>query len=370
VANTTDHRNKRWAFFSSGSKPDYLENIAQSLALPSGEIMQVRYDKTIVGNSFNDTAITSLIGNQGYLVYLDIGCASDNLSYIPVREVKIRDVKLVGSSFVVQLEMLCYVKFTESTEVDLRSLALEKLPQKDKSGCWVAELSSLLEHEVHFRHDFDGQNHLMAFESTVRQLLLHSDFGPKSNRRMFVNIIDLIDYNGRSVIRTSERILNAGKRYKLLVYHFGGDDDHWLPYSLSVSSESKDVIIHGESPIALGSAYDEKTVRFDFNRQAQKQAVGILVRLFCPSNTKADPELILTSIRLELTGYDNRLELIGRVVIMALSIALAQFLILSKGASSKGVESGVEANFLTYVFILLFALVSAWAAIFNFKKGP
>lgn len=351
-----------WAFFSSGARPAYLENTIRSLALPAGEHLQVRYEADIVAAAFRDLEPSALRGKRGYFVYLDNADKERAPAYVPVREVQICRVERRGSSYVISLSMERYLDHMDKDlGAQLAGLAEDAFPHwknGDREGCWVARLKCNLPEEVHTKHEYADGAHLLAFESTVNRLLGRSDFSKDVSRRMFINILDILDEAENSVLRPAVHSVIAGNRYRLLVYHFGRDDlGAWKPYFLTVTSRNSDVMLRSENSMRLDSPYDEKQILFEVQRQAEDQTIGIDLRL---THESADGDHITTA-HLELAGRARHFERWIRIAIMAVALTASQSVVLF---SSDKLNGG------TFIAVLIGGVVTAVAALFNFKKAP
>ena len=224
-----------WVLFSSGARPQYLENDARSLALFPDSILQFRYEERIVSDRFKE-AVTQkqIIGQTAYLAYIDTRERLPKPRFVLLRESRIEGCELRGTSYIIKLAVKRYITQTEC-ELDaiIRSTASEALPDyvdQKSIGFWAASISQALPESVLVQHDFDNAAHLKTFEETADKLSTHADF-QTDERRLFLNLIDIRDKRGKSVVFPIAKKLRAGETYALSVYHCNCSRCRWKRFT-------------------------------------------------------------------------------------------------------------------------------------------
>jgi len=352
-----------WLFLSSGARPPYIENVARSLALFPHEHVQVRYDEKYVSPLFAAADPTMLRGQRGYLAFLGKAAVDGDVPIVPVREVTICRCEKRGSSYVIRLSMGRYL-YAEPDglliEEAVRKAASEALPTKvgpDLKGFWASRLTSDIDASMLVPHGYGSGSHLKAFEQRAN-LLSAQDAFASQDRRLFLNVLDLVDSEDASVLSPNRRTLKAGERYRLIVYHYFKDarPEDRKPYWLGLTSRNSDLQFRSEDLVKIESPYDERQFSFEIAGEAESQVVNLDLRL---AFDKKDGDEVMSIHML----FDSRFRLLNRVLrigMVAAGLTLAQCTVLF--ASNK--------LSLEYVFLVfLGSLIAAFAAVLNMKKS-
>lgn len=81
------YESMNWICLSSGARPLYLENIVRALSLPVRNVIQFRYEREIVSESFEERVSENrAVGDTAYICYLGINNQSKSSQVYPVRE--------------------------------------------------------------------------------------------------------------------------------------------------------------------------------------------------------------------------------------------------------------------------------------------
>lgn len=286
-------KRRHWIFCSSGAHPLFLENVVRALALPSGEVIKFRYEAAIVSGAFqklsqpsvpSDTA--PVLGDIAYLCYLDNREKSKPPKVYPVRDATIQSVTILGSTFIIELCLECFIHWPVDANLDemLVERALDPLPhwipngsgnseENEAGGCWLAEAKSLP--DILFRrYGVEDPSYLEAFESAAKALWAGSDFS--DGKRMFATITGIFD--GRTKAPIQNEAFGAGKTYDIHVYQFQpGDSTHnrLEKFRFLVSSDNPDVTVVGSSERHVEAPYDQVVFTFQVTDDARDGRVNL-----------------------------------------------------------------------------------------------
>jgi len=276
-----------WLLFSSGARPEYLENDVRALALLPDTDIQFRYSKRWVCPEFiKAVSDGDIVGSTAYITYLD----AKTSTFVLVRETSVAGCYVRGSSYILRLTAKRYFNHPEHPDLETRvaSLATHPTPAFDASGkltagAFVVPVSKALNFNDLVEHDNDDTNprHLNAFEATIEKLGQHADF-QKIERGLFVNLIDVRDDSNLSVQLPQVRNLKAGKTYKITLYHYLTrlvPQADWKPFWIKVQSDNKNVRFQSDINLMIESGYDERDIVFSLDPDMPSEKIGIDIRL-------------------------------------------------------------------------------------------
>lgn len=288
---------RHWIFCSSGARTLYLENVVRALALPRGESIVYRYEEALVSADFKSAVATStpfastvVDGDIAYLCYLDNRDKAKPPTIYPVREATIRSVSVLGTTYVVQMDLECFVDWSVEPHLNqaIFDLAIDQLPHWDPwdkvdpaknkaAGCWLAKTDALPD-KVLVRYSESRRSHLKAFETTVRAISNGADFA--DGKRLFAIITGVYDVKRKSLLEGD--VLRAGQRYDLHLYHFQAGDGTHNPlenFRLELTSDNEDVAIVGNAERYVEARYDEVIYSFRVKEDAKDGAVRLGVNV-------------------------------------------------------------------------------------------
>jgi hypothetical protein len=276
-----------WLLFSSGARPEYLENDVRALALLPDTDIQFRYSKRWVCPEFVEAVSKGeLVGSTAYIAYLD----AKTSTFVLVRETSVAGCYARGSSYILRLRAKRYFNHPDHPDLEIRvaSLAIHPTPKFDDSGkltsgAFVVPLSKPLDFNDLVEHDNDDVDpkHLNAFESTIDKLGQHADF-QTIERGLFVNLIDVRDEANQSVQLPEVKGLKAGKTYKVTLYHYLArlaPQIDWKPFWIKVQSDNKNVRFQSDINLKIESGYDVRDIVFSLDPDMPSEKIGIDIRL-------------------------------------------------------------------------------------------
>lgn len=275
-----------WLLFSSGARPEYLENDVRALALLPDTDIQFRYSKQLVSPEFIQAVSgREIVGSIAYIAYLD----TKSSTFVLVRETSVADCYVRGSSYILRLTAKRYFNHPDHSDLEARvaSLATHPVPELNASGkltgTFVTPISKALDFDDLVGHDNDNANpkHLNAFEATIEKLGQHDDF-KKIERGLFVNLIDVRDEVNQSVQLPQVKNLKAGKTYKITLYHYLTrlvPPADWKPFWIKVQSDNKNVRFQSDINLKIESGYDARDIVFNLDPDMPSEKVGIDIRL-------------------------------------------------------------------------------------------
>lgn len=341
-----------WLLFSSGARPQYLENDVRCLALLPNMTVQFRYEEAIVTPSFRKGATDgTAVGSTAYVAYLDNRNRDAATTFVLIREVTIASCEVRGTSYILKLTAKRYVdrQANTSPEATVAGWALDRRPGLEDQKTvdfWVTELSQALPDSCLVAHDPVTGKHLKAFEATAAALATHSDF-ETDERKLFLNIIDVRDRKNASVVLPKRRRLKAGESYRLLVYHYFkelGTHAAFKPCWINVRSNSSHLQLRSATSVKIASEYDEKEIIFSLDAQTCSEAVGIdLALCTAPQNTES-----LLDIHFDFNARAQWIWLWLRVATITAGLSAAQLsvLIAEQKYSSGALAVVVGASFI------------------------
>lgn len=276
-----------WLLFSSGARPEYLENDVRALALLPHTDIQFRYSKRWVCREFIDAhSKGEIVGSTAYIAYLD----AKTSTFVLVRETTVADCYVRGSSYILSLTAKRYFNHPEHSDLETRVASLVTHPtpvydasEKVTAGAFVVPISKALDFNDLVEHDNDDANpkHLNAFEATIEKLGQHADF-QKIERGLFVNLIDVRDETNQSVQLPQMKRLGAGKTYKITLYHYLTrlvPQADWKPFWIKAQSDNKNVRFQSDINLKIESGYDSRSVVFSLDPDMPSEEIGIDIRL-------------------------------------------------------------------------------------------
>lgn len=326
-----------WLMFSSGARPEYLQNVSTFIAVPAEGELQVRYRRKHVSAEFNAAHDAGeLVGAAAYLCYLDNRDPNSASRFVPLREAWITAVQRLGEIYVVRLSAKRYFRhdFGAAPEAALRGLAKSSdIPTWVKKrggdpalqGYWSAKLSAPAKASLLIDHDAGSGAHLEAFQNTVTALSEHSDFEAET-RRMFFNVVDVREEkSGASMLGDPPLKMKTGQPYRLTLFHFFkevGAHADWKPFWMTVASEVGDLQFSTPSTIEIASAYDIKEVHFSLPRFSEVTNIGMSI--FLSNDAKA--EFVVSKARINVPVQSPALA--ARVFIIAAALTGTQCVLM------------------------------------------
>jgi hypothetical protein len=371
-------RPKHWIFCSSGARALYLENVVRVLALPRGEVVKFRYEENIVAGTFKDLVgncaepfSVPVVGDIAYLCYLDNRNKLTLPRAFPVREATIYSVTILGTTYVIQLMLRCFINWHVDKNLDqtIRAHALDDLvhwtpegetnPERiDHAGNWVAAAKPLPD-EVFCSYCPTTRSHLKAFESSVRAISSGTDFS--DGKRLFISVLALYDAEHKTLIEKEP--LRAGRAYELFLYHYKSGDGTHNPlekFRLKASTDNDDVAVVGFAERHIEARYDEVVFPFRVKEDAKDGPINLNIdvwRTDTGPNGASDQVYILRgAIRRQVKS--NRHRKLG----FGLLIGLGLF-----GTQAVTLFSAAKLTPSTFIAALAFSLLAGMGAAFQFK---
>lgn len=351
-----------WLLFSSGARPEYLENDVRALALLPHTDIQFRYSKRWVCQEFIDALSKGeIVGATAYIAYVD----AKTSTFVLVRETSIADCYVRGSSYILRLKAKRYFNHPDHPGLETRvaSRVTHSPPVYDASGkvtagAFVVPISNPLDFNDLVEHDNDDVNpkHLNAFEATIEKLGQHADF-QKIERGLFVNLIDVRDETNQSIQLPQVKSLKAGKTYKIKLYHYLTrlvPQADWKPFWIKVQSDNKNVQFQSDINLKIESGYDARDIIFSLNSDMSSERIGIDIRLMALTE---EGETVL-KLYLPFRVCRNYIKPVVQFGAIALGLMVPQFLTMQ-----------VPVTPLKVVGVIFGALIVAGAAAFGFKKS-
>ena len=358
---------------SSGARPRYLEDIARALALPAGGQIQFRYETEIVANGvLSHLQQYGLIGHTCYLTYLD-NRTPGKIEIVPVREARVLEANLRGSSVIIKMEVARYIGAKEKTAFDkivdtLKNGTQDQMvtwkpdhaahPDNPFNGYWVNFVNSPLVDNQLVEHDPIRESHLVEFERSVKRLREHSDFSQPSSR-FFFNVISLRD-SSRKVcnLKNGGWQLSPGRQYTITIYHFFPEEGpltqrqtHWI--GCRASGEALSIL--GSGVLRADSEYDSKSVDIQtMGTVRDTQNALTIYRTTNPSDQNASTAELMFNVEVKADWFRNSIQALFIGVFVALPALVAVYPDVSSWKSA---------------LILAGGLLAGFASIFKFSKS-
>ena len=358
-----------WLMFSSGTRPEYLQNVSTFIAVPSDGELQVRYRRKHVSKQFNDAYdARKLIGATAYLSYLDNRKKGAESRFVPTREARITEVLLLGEVYVIRLMAGRYFRHGDgkSPEDALHTLVAAKdLPHwvpkgflgHELSGFWAAELSAEIDGSYLVEHDSAGGAHLGGFQNTATALSDRSDFQDQA-RRMFFNVIDVREEkSGASILGYPPLSVRTNQPYRLTIFHFYKESRahaDWKPFWMTVTSEVSDLQFSTPAVVEIASAYDVKEVHFSLPRFSEASKIGLNILL----STDVEGKALVSKARV-VVDTDSP-ALVARVFMIAAGLTAAQCVLMAR--------SGWDT--IQFVATVAVSIVVGLASVFKLPARP
>jgi len=330
--------------------------------------LQFRYLEDIVSPAFKAAVESRNInGSTAYLAYLDNRDKLKQPSFVLLREAKIESCEIRGSAYIVKLKVARYFQQRGSNlDQMVERLADDKLPgwlsDGRYEGFWAISLKQPLDVEKLVQHDFAHAGHLKAFESTVDNLALHTDF-LADERKLLVNIIDVRDRQNKS---RAGKALSAGGDYQIILYHYWREPDPHATrksYWLKAWSNNRNVTVSSESSLKLESEYDEDVFSFSLDAEMGAEKTAIELRLV-PEHEENHPVL---RIHFPFEVLPKVWDRWMRVIVMTAGLSAAQGALLF--ATDK-LKLDTQ-TFVVLGFVIATSLLVAVSSIFKgFKRMP
>lgn len=328
-----------WLMFSSGSRPEYLQNISTFIAVPSEGELQVRYRRKHVSDQFNDAYDTrELVGATAYLSYLDNRKKGAASRFVPTREARITEVLLMGEVYVIRLTAGRYFRHEDGKNpedalrqvvppADLPRWVPKGLLDHKLTGFWATKLSAKIDGSYLVEHDPVGGTHLGGFQNTATALSDRSDFRDEA-RRMFFNVIDVREEkSGASILGYPPLSVRTNQPYRLTIFHFYKESEthtDWKPFWLAVTSEVSDLQFSTPTVIEIASPYDIKEVHFSLPRFSEAPKIGLNIRL----STDVEGKALVSRTRVVVDTESPAL--VARVLIIAAALTAAQCVLIAR----------------------------------------
>tara|TARA_B100002049_G_scaffold50347_1_gene35338 strand:- start:612 stop:1754 length:1143 start_codon:yes stop_codon:yes gene_type:complete len=368
-------RPKHWVFCSSGARPLFLENIVRALALPSGDRIKYRYEADLVSETFRDlvgetTSFSrrSVVGDTAYLSFLDNRDKSRAPVVYPVREAIIKSVSVLGTTYVVELQLQCVLDWSADGKMSstIAQLAIDDLPgwlpkadrndERDWHGCWLAATNPL-PNECFSPYSAPKRTHLSAFESCVNALSQSTDFS--DGKRLFANVLGLRDREEKHV--RADPILKAGRTYELAVYHYQPGDGTHNPlenFRIVATTDNPDVTVLGDPERHVEARYDEISFPLHVREDAKDGRVNIGLIIKRLDGGQTEPLYILRGEMMRRVKSSR-----GRKIGFGVLIGLGLF-----GAQAATLFAAKEPpSAMTIVIAIAFSLVAGLGASFQVK---
>lgn len=364
-----------WILCSSGAHPLYLENVLRVLALPAGEHVKFRYESQIVSDKFkelvgNPQAFESVPvdGHFAHMAYLDNRDKLRPPEVYPVREGRIKSVSLLGTTYIIEIELLCFFNWATTKDLSdkLAASAIDLLPRWKKQehigadgidweGKWVAAAKPLPRPYFSWYSGVE-RTHLKAFEATANTLVGAADFS--DGRWLFLNVTGLFDAKTKALISSSG--LRAGRTYEILAYHYHPDNGTHAAqrdFTLSASSDNQDVVVVDPTQHAIAAPYDEHLIRFHVSPDAKDSEVKLGLALKRLDGEGGNDEVILRC-SLDRKVQSGKLRKVGFGILIGLGLFGSQSVTLLTNENSTPVA---------FVAALVFSMLAGIVAAFQLK---
>jgi len=246
---------------SSGHRPQYRDDIFRALALPSGSVLQFRYEKRYLAQAtLADVEKKVAAGMAALIVYIDQATVNNTPAFVPCRYAKVKGVAEHGTTVSVELivDEFAYADNLTSFTQWLTLTFPNDLPHWDqgnlKGKYW---LKSAQAPTTPVR-----TTTLRDWENVIVQLADKSDF---QNQCFFT--VTKVGCNGKILVPSDGTfILDSASAYEMLVYHYHPSKfaDN-LKLELAVADGCGLTLLTNPS-IRIDSRYDQKTTRFQTDR--------------------------------------------------------------------------------------------------------
>ena len=235
---------------------------------------------------------------------------------------------------------------------------------------WVAQMPKRLPDEKLVVHDPKHSAHLIAFELTCNALELHTADFDNVKRKLFMNIVDVVDMAGKSVA-LPRQTLKAGREYRLiLLYHYYrelGSHAKWPDYWLESRANSDKLTFRTPQSIKIESEYDQKELVFGLDPEMDTGAAGFEIDLVANVGTDDhERRATVLTVFFDFSARARDLMRWLRVVSIAVGLCIAQFTTL-------GFDKKITFDLKSIgMLFLIFAacMVAGFCAVFkDFKKS-
>ena len=247
---------------SSGSRPQYRDDIFRALALPSGSVLQFRYDKRYLTQATRtDVENKAAAGMAALIVYIDQATKDKPPAFVPCRYAKVKSVAEHGTTVSVELivDDFAYADNLQSFTQWLQQTFPNDLPHWHEGNLegkyW---LKSPQAPTTPVRTTTLGN-----WENVIVQLAGTSDF---QNECCFFTVTQVVRKGKKLPPTDGTFVLDSGSAYEMLVYHYHPSKfaDN-LKLELAVADGCGVTVLTNPS-IRIDSRYDQKTTRFQTER--------------------------------------------------------------------------------------------------------
>jgi hypothetical protein len=246
---------------SSGHSRRYREDVLRSAGLPSGAIIQFRYDDKHLGPGVKTMINTGTIaGNHVLIAYSDQAERDRDPELVPCRYATILSLERAGTTVSLKLRLQdhAYAENISAFNIELRQLSAGLTPHRvgaEKiSGCYFTELN--VEPRAISR-TLDSEN----WQKLVDQLASRSDF---QNYETFLLLQSIRMVSGKQApVESGWHIqLKPASRYVLKMYQYHPTK---IPVAtqIEVMSTTTRIRFASYSTFMLDSRYDHKELVFE-----------------------------------------------------------------------------------------------------------
>ena len=256
---------------SSGSRPQYRDDVFRALALPAGAAIQFRYDKRYLTQATSTDVQNKAAANQpALIVYVDQAAQDSPPGFVPCRYAKIKSVAEHGTTVSIELIVGDYAyaedlaSFTQWLQQNLTN-DLPKSQDGKIDGKYFLKAPHAPTSPVR-------TTELKDWEKIVVQLAGKSDF---SDENCFFAVRDIARKGKPITSSNGVFALKGGTTYEMRIYHYHPERfaEH-LRMQMSVA-DGCGITMLTNPTIRIDSRYDQKFVRFKTDR-APTQRNGFL----------------------------------------------------------------------------------------------
>jgi hypothetical protein len=241
---------------SSGSTPQYRQDIIRALAMPTGTRLQFRYQDRWVSQPVRaNIRAGKFQADTTIVAYIDQSDKTAIPRIVPCRLAKLVDPRSQGSTYTLKLELgsFCYAADLDKFNSELRAAAadLPRYVNGNIAGLYWLELPE--------PDSVTQSSDLGDWEKIVKQLAATTDFSTES---MFFHASGIRSVADHTAVPMEEGdfVVKADADYEIDFYHL--HPTAFTSVELDLETGSKSVCFITNPKMELASRYDLHEIRF------------------------------------------------------------------------------------------------------------
>jgi hypothetical protein len=253
---------------SSGSTPQYRQDIISALAMPTGTRLQFRYQDRWVSQPVRDKIRAGRFQADTTIVaYIDQSDKTAIPRIVPCRLAKLVDPRSHGSTYTLKLELgsFCYAADLDKFNRELRAAAAD-LPSYVNGN-----ITGLYWLELPEPKSITQSSDLGDWEKIVKQLAATTDFSTESVFFHASGIRSVADRNA-VVMEEGDFVVKADADYEIDFYHL--HPTAFAAAELDLETGSTSVSFITNPKMELASRYDLHEIRFHVADPSQDATSG------------------------------------------------------------------------------------------------